>query len=66
MMLIQNEEVVPVDIHIVAALGSDDRCRWLTKALHAVAAGAARPSDVWDIVSHRRFAAASRKGTGTE
>uniref|UniRef100_A0A7S4WJI2 PPM-type phosphatase domain-containing protein n=1 Tax=Alexandrium monilatum TaxID=311494 RepID=A0A7S4WJI2_9DINO len=48
---------VPVDIHVAAALKPVDRARWLTRALEGLAREAARPSDVYDVVTHKRFAA---------
>jgi len=49
---------VAININVVAALVPDARAKWLSCALENATRGVARPSDIWDIVSHRRFAIA--------
>eukprot|EP00930_Biecheleria_cincta_P028937 TRINITY_DN20140_c0_g1_i2.p1 TRINITY_DN20140_c0_g1~~TRINITY_DN20140_c0_g1_i2.p1 ORF type:complete len:898 (-),score=178.83 TRINITY_DN20140_c0_g1_i2:578-3271(-) len=48
---------VTISIQAAAALRPDARTKWLAQALERVTASAARPSDVFDVISHDRFAA---------
>jgi len=47
---------VPVDLQVAVALKPADRARWLSRAMDGVAQSVIRPSDIFDIVSHKRFA----------
>ncbi|CAE8612462.1 unnamed protein product, partial [Polarella glacialis] len=53
----ERPEEVPVSIQVAAALKSDDRARWMTRALKSMASGSSRPSDLFDVISHSRFSA---------
>ncbi|CAJ1357334.1 unnamed protein product [Effrenium voratum] len=48
---------VTISLSWAAALEPDARSKWLSQALQSIASGRARASDIFDVVTHARFAA---------
>eukprot|EP00931_Biecheleriopsis_adriatica_P037019 TRINITY_DN21253_c0_g1_i1.p1 TRINITY_DN21253_c0_g1~~TRINITY_DN21253_c0_g1_i1.p1 ORF type:complete len:871 (-),score=208.70 TRINITY_DN21253_c0_g1_i1:18-2630(-) len=48
---------VAISLQVAASLQPDARARWLCRALEGVSSGVSRPSDLFDVVTHARFAA---------
>mmetsp|Transcript_50105 Transcript_50105/g.162195 ORF Transcript_50105/g.162195 Transcript_50105/m.162195 type:complete len:994 (-) Transcript_50105:79-3060(-) len=51
----ERPQEVSINIQTAAGLDPDRRVKWLSLALEAVAAGAERPSDLFDVLGHARF-----------
>lgn len=49
-------EEVPISLQLASAMTPDVRAKWLQKALGGVARAASRPSDLFDVIVHPRFA----------